>query len=961
MAKDKKKRLIIIDGNALIHRSFHALPFSMATKNGEITNAVYGFTTVLLKAIREFKPDYVALTLDRKGPTFRHEAYKEYKAHRVKAPDELYEQIPRVKEVAGVFNIPIYEKEGFEADDLIGTITKKTDSGVEKIILTGDLDTLQLIDDDTKVYTMSHGLSDSVTYDEKAVRGRFGLEPEQMIDYKALRGDPSDNIPGVRGIGEKTAIELLKQFKSLDGVYKNIESKKIKDRVRGLLKEYKKNAYLSKKLATIKRDAPINFNLAQARFGIFNKEEVVKLFSELEFKSLLPRVQGLEVGGGEEAKLPRGGSASLENKFERNKKEFKYYLVDDEKKFKSFINKLKKQRNFTFDTEISSFDPLTAKLLGVSFSWKEGEAYYVNFQLLINNFQSQNANLFNYNKEDKQSVKVNQVWIEELKPIFENEKIRKYGHNIKFDIRVMKNNGVDVGGVEFDTMIASYLLNPGTRQHNLDALTFSELGFEKITKDELLGSAFAKATADKKGKEKILKSQIGFADVETEKLYLYSCEDADFTFRLVRKLSKQLREQSLEKLFKDIEMPLAPVLAQMEDNGIKIDIKYLEKIKKGVDEKIKHLERKIKKEAGVDFNINSTQQLREVLFEKLNIPSLEVGRTKTGLSTAALELEKLKDQHQIIRMIQEYRELNKLTTTYINALPKLVNKKTSRLHTSFNQTITATGRLSSSEPNLQNIPIRTEWGRKIRRAFVAENGYKLVSLDYSQIELRLAAHMSGDKKMIKAFLDGADIHTATAAEINGVEFEKVTYAMRREAKAINFGILYGQGPHGLSQAADIQYARAKEYIDNYFKAYQGIKRFIDETIQKARDNGYAKTLFGRRRYLPEINSSVLQVRKAAERMAINTPLQGTAADMIKIAMIDISRMLNELKSNESEFDVKMLLQVHDELLFEIKEDKVKEAARAIKKIMEGVLKLKVPIEVDVEVGENWGNLEKLEV
>lgn len=985
MVKDKKNRLIVIDGNALIHRSFHALPPTMATKKGEMVNAVYGFTTVLLKAIREFKPDYLALTLDMAGPTFRHQQYKEYKATRVKAPDELYKQIPRVKEVARAFNIPIYEKAGFEADDLIGTITKKVDSQLEKIILTGDLDTLQLVDDDTKVYTMSHGLSDSVTYDEKAVRGRFGLAPEQMIDYKALRGDPSDNIPGVRGIGEKTAIELLKHFKSLDGVYKNIESKKIKDRVRGLLKEHKRDAYLSKKLVTIKRDSPINFNLAEARFGMFNKEEVVKLFSELEFKSLLPRVHDLStkltyakasVGKqeGSSASSPRpelgtkAGQAKrheeIIDKFERNKREFKYYLVDDEKKFNLFFKKLKVQKSFTFDTEISSFDPITADLLGVSFSWKEGEAYYVEVRSKKLEVRRAENNLFNYkNRVGRGSASTKEAepllgnkWLQELKPIFENEKIKKYGHNMKFDIRVMKNNGVDVGGVEFDTMIASYLLNPGTRQHNLDALTFSELGFEKITKDELLG----------KGRDKI-----GFGEVDIEKLCLYSCEDADFTFRLVRKLSKQLRDQNLEKLFKDIEMPLAPVLARMEGNGIKIDTKYLEKIKKEVDKKIKNLERKIKKEAGVDFNINSTQQLREILFERLNIPTLEVGRTKTGLSTAASELEKLKDQHPIIHFIQEYRELNKLVTTYINALPELVNKKTGRLHTSFNQAVAATGRLSSSDPNLQNIPIRTELGREIRKAFIAEKGHKLLSFDYSQIELRLAAHMSGDKKMIKAFKEGVDIHTQTAAEINEVSLKDVTQAMRREAKAINFGILYGQGPHGLAETADIPYARAKEFIGRYFRTHKEIEKFINKTIEQARKDGYVKTLFGRRRYLPEINSSVMQVRKGAERMAINTPLQGTAADMIKIAMVEIAKSLTppSLRSDASLLirregggeDIRMLLQVHDELLFEIREDDIEKTVIKLKEIMENVIKLKVPIVVDVSMGENWGSLEKLEV
>ncbi|MDD5032134.1 MAG: DNA polymerase I [Patescibacteria group bacterium] len=947
MAKTNPK-LIIIDGNALIHRSFHALPPTMATKAGEMVNAVYGFTAVLLKAIREFKPEYVVLTLDRKAPTFRHEQYKEYKATRVKAPDELYAQIPRVKEIAESFSIPIFEKDGFEADDLIGTITKSTDGKIEKIIVTGDMDTLQLVNDHTKVYTMSHGLSDSVIYDEKAVKERFSLTPEQMIDFKALRGDPSDNIPGVKGIGEKGAIELLTNFKTLDGIYKNIESKKIKDRARDLLKEQKKQAYLSKDLATIKCDVDIDFNLEKTRFAGFNQEKVVKLFSELEFKSLLPRLHAL-AGQAEETKEAR--EEKILDKFERNREMFKYILINEDKDFNSFLTKLKREPYFTFDTETSSFDPLTARLLGISFSWEEGEAYFLGFK---NEDLSppkrdpavagriKNDNLFNYNLTPNTQHPTPKIslhpWLIKLKPIFANPGIKKYGHNIKFDTRVIEAQGIKVEGIAFDTMIASYLLNPGTRQHNLDALTFSELGFEKISKDDLLG----------KGREKIT-----FPEVAEEKLALYSCEDADFTNRLVNKLKNELKKQKLDALFEKIEMPLTDVLAEMENNGILIDKKMLNKMSKKVSQKLEELEKKIYREAGNKFNINSTQQLREILFTKLAIPIDNIKKNKTGLSTAADELDKLKDLHPIIPLMQEYRELAKLTTTYIDALPKLINKKTGRVHTSFNQAITATGRLSSTEPNLQNIPVRTELGREIRQAFVADKGKKLVSFDYSQIELRLAAHMSGDTRMIKAFKEGVDIHTATAAEINQVNPEVVTKNMRREAKAINFGILYGQGPHGLSQSAGISYTRAKDFIDQYFLVHKDIKKFIDRTLADAKEKGYVETLFGRRRYLPEINSSVIQVKKGAERMAVNAPLQGTAADLIKAAMIKIHDLLAE-KEN-----VKMLLQVHDELVFEMEEKEIKKITPEIKALMENVLKLKVPIVVETSVGDNWGEMEKI--
>lgn len=917
----KKSRFMIIDGNALIHRSFHALP-PLTTKKGEIVNAVYGFTTVLMKALREFKPEFVALTLDRKEKTFRHEQFADYKATRVKAPDELYAQIPRVKEIAAGFNIPIFELAGFEADDLIGTLASKVDGEVEKIIVTGDMDTMQLVNDHTKVFTMKRGLTDSMIYDEKAVKDRYGLKPEQMVDFKALRGDPSDNIPGVKGIGEKTATELLQNFKTLDGVYKNIDSKKIKERVRELLVKYKKDAYMSQELATIKRDAKIDFDLESARFGEFDQEKLAELFNELEFKSLLPRLQSIKQ---ESNKATRREDA--EDKFARNLELFNYSLVNDDKSFSKFLNKLEKQKEFTFDTETSNFDPVSADLLGISFSWKAGEAYYLNIR---SEKAKTKSDLFNY----KNKVEIENKWLEKLKPIFENEKIKKFGHNIKFDIEVMASQGIVVKNVAADSMVASYLLNPGSRQHNLDAVTFTELNFSKITKEDLLG----------KGREKI-----GFSEVAVEKLYNYSCEDADFTNRLIKKLLPELKRQKLEKLFKEIEMPLVEILAAMETDGIKVDAGYLKEIGCQVNKKIGQLEKKIHEQAGANFNINSTQQLREILFEKLAIPTLGISKTKTGLSTGADELAKLKGQHPIIEFIQEYRELTKLANTYIEALPELINKKTGRLHTSFNQTVTATGRLSSTEPNLQNIPARTELGREIRKAFVADKGYKLLSLDYSQIELRLAAHMSNDKKMIKAFKAGEDIHTATAAEINQVKLNEVTPTMRREAKAVNFGILYGQGPHGLSQGADIPYFRAKEFIDKYFSTYPDVKKFVDDSIELARGRGWAETMFGRKRFLPEINSSVMQVRKAAERMAINTPLQGTAADIIKIAMIKVKEMINK----EYGENLKMLLQVHDELVFEVKNDLVEEAAEKIHAIMENVIKLKVPLAADAKFGDNW--------
>ncbi|MCD4705737.1 DNA polymerase I, partial [bacterium] len=925
---------------AIIHRSFHALPPTLKTKDGKIVNAVYGFASALLKAIREFNPDYIALTLDRKEPTFRHKKYKEYKAKRIKAPQELYDQIPLVKEIAKAFNIPIYEKAGFEADDLIGTITAKTDGKVEKIIVTGDLDTLQLIDSQTKVYTMSRGVNDSVLYDEEAVKERYGLSSNQMIDYKSLRGDPSDNIPGVQGIGEKTATELLQNFKTLDNVYKNIESSKIKDRIKNLLKEYKDAAYLSKKLAIIVTDVDFDFSLKDTYFKNFDSEKIAEIFYKFEFKSLLPRLYEI-------TKKNNQTMDKTTDKFTRNLKNFNYNLVDTEKKFDDFLSQLKKQKEFAFDTETKNFNPITAELLGISFCWKDKEAYYIQVknqksppeadQPLAEKVKS---NLFSY-EDSKKEKGIDIKLLEKLKPILEDENIKKIGHNVKYDIGVMESYGIKVKGVNFDTRIASYILNPGTRQHNLNIITFQYFQHQKINKKDLF--------PDKK-------AEINFENIPIEKIYNYSCEDADFTFRLAKKLKSELEKQKLDKLFDEIEIPLISVLSVMEKNGVKINAEFLEKKSKKFGKEIAEITKQVHKLSDVKFNINSTKQLREILFEKLQISTNGIKKGKTGFSTSADELKKIENEHPIIKFIQKNREMEKLKNTYIDALPKLINPETKRVHTNFNQTATATGRLSSLNPNLQNIPTRTKEGNEIRKAFIAEKNYKLLSLDYSQIELRLAASMSDDKKMIKAFIDGNDIHISTAAEINQVKLEDVTSEMRQQAKATNFGILYGQGPHGLSQAANITYGRAQEFIDTYFAVFSDVKKFIDKTIVSAREKGYVETLFNRRRYLPDINSNMPQIQKAAERMAVNAPLQGTAADMIKIAMIKIQNLLDKKYQNS---EIKMIIQVHDELIFEIKKDIDFSVIKAIKNIMENVIKLKVPIIVDAKIGDNWGEMKKI--
>ncbi len=935
MSPKKKQKFLIIDGHALIHRSFHAIPLNMKTTQGEPVNAVYGFASFLLKAIKDLKPDMIALALDKKGPTFRHEAYKEYKATRVKAPDDLYAQIPRIRELAQILNIPTFEIQGCEADDVIGTLTAKV-KGVDKIIVTGDMDTLQLVANDTKVYTMSRGLLDSVIYDETAVRDRYGLNVDQMIEYKALRGDPSDNIPGVRGIGEKTAVELLQEFQTVDKLYKNINSKKISDRIRQLLIDHKDDALMSRDLATIRRDIDLDIDEKNLVFGGFDRAAALDFFRKLEFKSLMPRLMALEFADKQASATQRLDRTT--DKYARNRDEMKYEIIDNDKAFKVFLKKLSTQKRFAIDTETSGFDCFSSDLLGLSFSWKATEAYYISVCQPTLSGHKKASTLFDYNKE-KQSKAIH-PWLIQLKPILENKEIKKIGHNIKFDIKILKQFGIELAGVDFDTMIAAYLINPGHRQYSLDTLALSYFQFEKISSEELLGSGRAK---------------LKFPQVPLEKLGLYACEDADITFRLWQKLAKELEKEKLEKLFSTMEMPVIESLVAMELNGISLDTEYFKELDASMDKEIAALKKKIWKISGGEFNVSSPKQLQEILFTKLGISTTGLSRTKTGISTGADELAKLAGRHEIIDLILHYREVTKLSSTYIKNLPDLVNPLTQRLHTSFNQTIAATGRLSSTEPNLQNIPIRTELGRKIRRGFVSGKGRVLASLDYSQIELRIAAHLSKDTNLIEAFKKNQDIHTVTAAAINQIPIEKVTADLRRKAKAVNFGILYGQGPHGLSQSADIPYDEAKAFIDGYFAAYGSVRAFMDDTLATARKKGYVETIFGRKRYLEEINASNAMIRKSAERMAINAPIQGSNADIIKLAMIQV----NQLIDKEYPETISLLLQVHDELLFEGEAKALTEAIPKIKKIMENVTKLSVPIIVEGKLGKNWEQMDKI--
>ncbi len=925
----KEKIILLIDGNALIHRAYHAIP-PLTTPKGELVNAVFGFSSVLFRAIKELKPCYIVVAFDKKAPTFRHKIFKEYKATRPAGDKELYRQFPKVREVVEALNIPHFEIAGYEADDILGTLKEKAkDKKIKSIIVTGDMDAMQLVDNNTSVYTLKKGVNDTILFGKKQVLEKYGLKPDQLVDYKALRGDPSDNIPGVKGIGEKTAVKLLQEYESLEKLYKVLDSGKkievVKPRIVELLKKDKEQALLSQRLARIIIDINFNFDLDKCELKDYDRDRVVKLFQELGFKSLIARLpesikEEKQVGLFD---LKEGEDFNLDEWCKKKKVEYK--LVDNQQDLDKLANELNRQKEFSFDTETTSKSAYEAELVGISFSWKQGLAYYI-------------------------QIADSELNLVGIKRALENVEIKKICQNLKYDLLVMEKFGISVKNASFDTMLASYILNPGTRKHGLDDLAFSEFGYEMMSFDDLVGPAFWEKLEDerKKVKKDIL-------DVDVKKLAFYSCEDVDFTFRLFKKFSEKLKnENKLREVLVKIEIPLVSVLSKMEDYGIKIDVDLLKKLSKQFGERLLGLEEEIYKMAGCRFNVRSTLQLKEVLFDKLKLETTEIKKIKTGFSTAASELSKLRQVHPIISLVEEHRELSKLKSTYLDALPELVGND-DRVHTSFNQTITATGRLSSSEPNLQNIPIKSDVGQQIRKAFIAERGCKLIAADYSQIELRIMAHVSGDTNMIKAFEAGEDIHTTTASKIFKKDLEQISDKERRVAKTINFGIMYGMSSHGLSLSLGIPREEAQTFINEYFAQFPTIAVYMKQTLDFARANGYVETLFGRRRYLPELkDGSAFRVRMAGERMAINMPIQGTAADIIKLAMIKINEKL-EIRNKK---EVKMILQVHDELVFEVKENMVDAIMKEVKDIMENIYKLEVPLVVDVGIGENWGMLKE---
>jgi len=888
MSKDKT--IYLIDGTAYIHRAYHAIR-GLTNSRGLPTNAIFGFTRMLIKLMEDRSPEYIGMFFDAKGPTFRHDLYKEYKANRPAMPEDMAVQIPYIKEVTAAFNLPIIEMPGYEADDLIGTLARRAEKeGFKVVMVTGDKDFMQLITDKTAIWDPMKDNS----IDIDTIREKFGLEPSQMIDVQGLSGDATDNIPGVPGIGPKTALDLVKTYNSMQELYEKLDAI-TKKKQRENLENYREQAFLSRELVTINTAAPVKLDLANFKVTAPDKDKLAELYKKLEFRQLQQSVPD---------------QADLSQK--------DYQAIMDKAALADLIARLEKAGRFALDTETTSTNPMQASLVGLSFAVKADQAFYIP---CAHNYLGAPPQL---------GLK---LVLAELKPVLENPELKKVGQNIKYDWMVLARHGINLKGVAFDTMLASYLLNPSKRAHNLDQIALDFLDHKTITYEQVAG----------KGKNALM-----FSQVPVDRAIPYACEDADITLMARDVLVPGLKELGLEELMETVEMPLVPVLMRMEMRGTGVDVDRLHELSKSFEQELDALEGSIHGVAGEVFNINSPQQLGRILFEKLQLPVQKKTKKKTGYSTDVNVLTALAEYHELPALILKHRTLAKLKSTYADALIDLVNPDTGRIHTSYNQTVAATGRLSSSDPNLQNIPIRTEEGRKIRQAFIPRKGWKLLSADYSQVELRILAHCSADEILIEAFRENEDIHTRTACEVFQVEPASITAELRRQAKAINFGIIYGMSAFGLSRQLDISNKMAKTYIDHYFARYRGVKRFMDQTIADARKTRRTSTLLGRIRLLPDIESRNVMVRQAAERTAINTPIQGSAADLIKVAMIRVDQALTEKKLSSA-----MLLTVHDELVFEVPPDELKTVTQLVKEIMEGVWELKVPLKVNIATGKNW--------
>ena len=888
----KRKKLYLIDGSSYIFRAFFGVRQQLSTSNGFPTNALYGFINMLQKVIRDEKPDYLVVAFDSPDKTFRHKIYPNYKANRDAPPEELSRQFPYFEPLVTAYGLSSIRRPGFEADDIIGTLAKKgQQKGLDIVIVSGDKDMMQLIS--PHIYMLD--TMKNKKFMDKEVVEKFGVQADKVVEVMGLMGDSSDHIPGVKGVGPKTAAELIRKFGSIESLYKRIdevEKKNLKEK----LERDKENAFMSRELVSIDTEMDLEFNSDLMILGKIDSVKLKKMFEEFEFVSFLEGMQDRTA-----------------NSLEVDRSEYKTILT--EKSFNDLIESLAKKKSFAFDVETTSKRPVWARLVGISFSFEGGNAFYLPL-----------AHRYLGAPEQLEF----EVVREKLKQVFEDKSIKKCGHNIKYDLIVMSNEGIALDGVDFDTMIASYLLNPSSRGHGLDALTMEYFGHKNLTYKEMTGTG---------------SKEIGFDEVEVGRATEYAAEDSDMTWRLKGKLQPQLKDSTL-KLYKEIELPLLEVLAEIELNGVYIDRKHLTELSSKIDKKLLRLEKDIYVLADEQFNINSPKQLSVILFEKLKLPVVK--KTKTGYSTDVSVLGQLALKHKLPEQVLSYRQLAKLKSTYVDALPGEIFKNTGRVHTSFNQTVAATGRLSSSNPNLQNIPIRSDMGKEIRKAFTAEEDNMLLSADYSQIELRILAHLSKDKALKRAFDKGEDVHARTAADIFGGSIGQVDEKSRRMAKAVNFGIIYGLSAFGLSRQLNISRRDAQDFIDQYFSLYSSVKDFMGNTITEARECGYTLTMFHRRRYLPDLKSDNRQVRESAERIAINSPIQGSAADLIKVAMIRLSRNLKKIKLNS-----KMILQVHDELLFECPVQEKKEIESLVRKEMEGAYSLSVPLVVDIGWGKNW--------
>ena len=924
----KREKIFLIDSMGIAYRSYFAfIQNPLINSKGENTGAIYGFVNYLNKILEEQKPDYIAAVFDTDKPTFRHIAYAEYKATRNKMPDDMAASLGYLKDVVKAYNIPVLELDGYEADDIIGTLARKAEKEkVDSYLVTSDKDFMQLVTSKVKLYRPGKFGSDDEIIDETGVMEKFGVPPEQVIDMLGLIGDSSDNVPGVPGIGPKTALPLLQKFGTIEKIIEHADSipqKGTKEKI----KANRDVALLSKRLVTIDTQVPIDVDIHHLKAKPKDTVTLLQLFDRLEFRSFSRRLREQANTTAPEPDIPVEVHSSAEMATIQTVPH-EYTIITTDKEYLRLLSELKKSTSFVFDTETTSTDALNAELVGISFAFMKQAAYYL--PVIDETTLSLTEDLFDEttSKTDRKGFPIDRI-VKDLGPIFGNDKIKKFGQNIKYDSLMLSSKGITVSGVGFDTMIAAYVLR-SDRQHSLDSLAAEHLNYRMVSFKELTDG----------GKKDI-------RDIPVETVGAYSAEDADITFQLVDILHDKLAVNGLKKLCVEMEFPLIEVLTQMELNGVTIDTRFLQEMSGEIGGVLESITRTIYAMADEEFNINSTQQLAKILFEKIKLRTVK--KTKTGFSTDVAVLESLRSEHPIIEQLLEYRQLQKLKSTYVDALPKLINRRTGRVHTSFNQTVAATGRLSSSEPNFQNIPIRTELGRKIRRAFVPSDANALIlAADYSQIELRIMAHISGDPGLIEAFNNREDIHATTASKVFGVKPQDISRDMRRKAKEVNFGIMYGIGAFGLASRLEIAQSEAKEIILRYFERFPKVNQYISDTIASAHTNGFVETLNGRRRYFPDINNKNQNIRGNAERQAINMPIQGTAADMIKLAMIGIHRTLQKKKLAS-----RMILQVHDELVFDIPRTEERAMRELVESEMKKALPLSVPIEVDIGSGSNW--------